>query len=48
MQKVSTVKMRMLRWTCDKTRQDRIKNEHIRDNLGVASTGDNLRETHLR
>ena len=50
MHKISVVEMRMLRWTRDKTRKDRIRNECYRENLGVAlaSIGDKIRETRLR
>ena len=27
--------MRMLRWICGHTRRDRVRNDHIRDRLGV-------------
>ena len=39
--------MRMLRWMGGKIRKEKIINEHICEHLGVASIGDNLRETHL-
>lgn len=37
--------MRMLRWMSDKTRKDKISNEFIRGNLGVAPIGDKMRES---
>ena len=40
--------MGMLRWKCGKTRKDRIINERVQELLGVASIGDQIRETHLR
>lgn len=38
----------MLRWICCKSRKDRIKNERIGEHLGIALTGDKLKETRLR
>jgi hypothetical protein len=35
-QKMSVAEMRMLRWICGHTRKDRIRNDDIRDKLGVA------------
>ena len=35
-QQISVVEMRMLRWICCHTRRDRIRNDDIRDKLGVA------------
>ena len=34
-QKTSVVEMRMLRWMCGHTRKDRIRNEVIRNKIGV-------------
>jgi hypothetical protein len=36
-QKMSVAEMRMLCWICGHTRWDRIKNDDIRDELGIAS-----------
>ena len=40
--------MRIIRWICGHTRLDKIKNEVIRDEIGVASIEDKIREIHLR
>ncbi|KAG5606833.1 hypothetical protein H5410_028325 [Solanum commersonii] len=40
--------MRMLRWMCWHTRSDKIRNEVIREKVGVASVVDKLREAKLR
>ena len=48
MHKMNVAKMRMLRWMCGKTRIDKIRNEHFREHLGVATIGDKIRETCLR
>ena len=40
--------MRMLRWICGKTLKDRIRNEHIREMVGVAPIEDKMRENRLR
>jgi len=42
------VEMRMIRWMCDYTRLDRIKNVVIRERVGIAPLEDKLRETRLR
>ena len=46
--KVSVAETRMLRWMCGKTRKDRIRNEYIRETVGVAHIEDKLRENRLR
>lgn len=46
--KVSVAEMRMLRWMCGKTRKDRIRNENIRERVGVAPIEDKMRENRLR
>ncbi|KAG5586098.1 hypothetical protein H5410_046532 [Solanum commersonii] len=40
--------MRMLRWMCGHTRSDKIRNEVVREKVGVASMVDKLREARLR
>ncbi|XP_059284794.1 uncharacterized protein LOC132038087 [Lycium ferocissimum] len=40
--------MRMLRWMCGHTMRDRIRNEVIRDKVGVAPVMDKMREGKLR
>ncbi|XP_070055544.1 uncharacterized protein [Nicotiana tomentosiformis] len=47
-QKMKVAEMRMLRWMCGHTRKDRIRNEVIRDKVGVAFVEDKLRESRLR
>ena len=44
MQKMSVVEMKALRWMSGKPRKDRIRNEHIREYLEVASIDDKLRD----
>ncbi|XP_070019320.1 uncharacterized protein [Nicotiana sylvestris] len=40
--------MRMLRWMCGHTRLDRIRNEVIRDKVGVAPVEAKMREARLK
>ncbi|XP_070007592.1 uncharacterized protein LOC107780245 [Nicotiana tabacum] len=47
-QKMSIAEMRMLRWMCGHTRKDKIKNEVIRDKVGVASIEAKLPESTMR
>ncbi|KAG5611191.1 hypothetical protein H5410_022472, partial [Solanum commersonii] len=47
-QKMHVAEMRMLRWMCGHTRIDKIRNEVIREKVGVASVVDKLREARLR
>ncbi|XP_070049706.1 uncharacterized protein [Nicotiana tomentosiformis] len=47
-QKMKVAKMRMLKWMCGRTRRDRIRNEVIRDKVGVASVEDKMQESRLR
>ena len=45
--KMSIADMRMLRWMCGKTRNDRIKNANIHNRLGVTQIEDKLRDNRL-
>ena len=47
-QKTSVAEMRMLRWMCGHTRKDRIRNEIIRNKVGVVPIEEKIRETKLR
>ncbi|KAG2604951.1 hypothetical protein PVAP13_4NG133319 [Panicum virgatum] len=40
--------MRMLRWFCGHTRKDRVRNEVIRDRIGVAPIEEKLTQHRLR
>ena len=40
--------MRMLRWMCGHTRLDKIRNEYIRQKVGVAPIDEKMRKTRLR
>ena len=46
--KMSVAEMRMLRGMCGKTRRDRIRNETVREMVGVAPIEEKLRENRLR
>ncbi|KAL5162922.1 Rac-like GTP-binding protein ARAC2 [Glycine soja] len=46
--KVGVAEMRMLRWICGKTRQDKIRNEAIRERVGVAPIVEKMVENRLR
>ncbi|VFQ75973.1 unnamed protein product [Cuscuta campestris] len=46
--RLHVAEMRMLRWMCGKTRLDRISNEDIRCQVGMAPVEDKLREARLR
>ncbi|KAI8543266.1 hypothetical protein RHMOL_Rhmol08G0203600 [Rhododendron molle] len=46
--KMSVAEMRMLRWVCGKTRRDKIRNETVREMVGVAPIQEKVRENRLR
>ncbi|KAH0464929.1 hypothetical protein IEQ34_005032 [Dendrobium chrysotoxum] len=46
--KLSVAEMRMLSWMSGFTLRDRIRNEHIREKVGVAPVEDKIRESRLR
>jgi hypothetical protein len=45
---MSVAEMRMLRWICGHTRKDRIRNDDIRDKLGVVPIQEKLVQHRLR
>ncbi|PHT75562.1 hypothetical protein T459_19084 [Capsicum annuum] len=45
---LKVAEMRMLRWMCGLTKGDRVRNEIIRDKVGVASVEDKIGEARLR
>jgi hypothetical protein len=45
---MSVAEIRMLRWICGHTRKDRIRNDDIRDKLGVAPIQDKLVQHYFR
>jgi hypothetical protein len=45
---MSVAEIRMLRWICGHTRKDRIRNDDIRDKLGVAPIQEKLVQHRLR
>ena len=47
-QSLGVAEMRMLRWMCGKTRKDRVRNEDIRSQVGVAPIEGKMREHRLR
>lgn len=46
--KVSVLEMRMLRWLSGKIRRDKIRNDDIRENIGVAPIVEKMLENKLR
>jgi len=47
-QQISVAEMRMLHWICGHTRRDRVRNDDIRDRLGVAPIEEKLIQHQLR
>ena len=47
-QQLNVAEMRMLRWICGHTRMDRVRNDDIRDRLGVAPIEEKLIQYRLR
>ena len=47
-QKMSVAEMRMLRWMCDNTRRDKMRNEDIRTKISIASIEEKMRKNCLR
>ena len=47
-QQLGVAEMRMLRWMCGHTRKDRIRNDDIRDRVGVAPIEEKLVQHRLR
>ncbi|PUZ69516.1 hypothetical protein GQ55_2G114900 [Panicum hallii var. hallii] len=47
-QQLSVAEMRMLRWFCGHTRRDKVRNEEIRDRVGVAPIEEKLIQHRLR
>ncbi len=48
MSKIRVTEMRILRWMSGHTRLDKIRNESIREKVGVASIENKLRKGRLR
>jgi hypothetical protein len=47
-QQLSVAEMRMLRWICVNTRRDRVRNDDIRERLGMAPVEEKLVQHRLR
>ena len=47
-QQLSVAEMRMLRWFCGHTRKNRVRNEAIRERVGVAPIEEKLTQHRLR
>ena len=48
MQQLSVAEMRMLRWICGHTRMARVRNDDIRDRLGISPIEEKLIQHRLR
>ncbi|XP_070007638.1 uncharacterized protein [Nicotiana sylvestris] len=48
MEKMKVAKIRILRWMSGYTRRDKVRNEAIWDNVGVAFMENKMRESRLR
>jgi hypothetical protein len=46
-QQLSVAEMRMLRWICGHTRRDQVRNDDIRERLGVVPVEEKLVQHHL-
>jgi hypothetical protein len=47
-QQLCVAEMRMLRWICGQTRRDRVRNDDIRERLGVAPLEEKFVQHRLR
>jgi hypothetical protein len=47
-QQLSVAEIRMLRWICGNTKRDWVRNDDIRERLGVAPVEEKLVQHHLR
>ncbi|KAF3647730.1 hypothetical protein FXO38_07114 [Capsicum annuum] len=47
-QKLKVVEIRVLRWMCEHTRKNRVRNKIIREKVGVALVEDKMREVRLQ
>ena len=45
---MEVAELKLVRWTLDVTRKDKIKNEYVRGTAKIAKLGDKLRGTRLR
>ena len=46
--KMSVTEILILRWMCDNTRRDKVRNEDIHTKIGVPSIEEKMRENRLR